>query len=696
MAQLKDTIITGDLRVTDMIYGKHEGDPHHTYYVKGTQTGTTGAWTGNLPDVDALYEGLTIDYWLPYAGSGNATLNLTLKGGTTTGAINCYLYNTTRLTTHIPQYAICRLVYQTVNINGTNYSGWWIVKAQDNNDVGYNLKFNASKIVASNTIYRYQLLFTIDDDTITPLTSTNNTTGTSKTMLTNVEFDPYLRIYYYSSTTIIDANATVAFSAMYYQYCGFDLRYTLNCGQTLTTDKPFYLKVTLQSNGKAKIASDPCWAQSLPTTNDGYAYIYLGRTYSNYQLMLYPDHPVYAWDGSKYEDTRKIELNNKADTSSLGALAVKDTVDYATEVTNKPSTFTPSSHTHTAEDIVNTGYLNIHPENTPTIIPFMHNDIAYLTKRGGSATVTFDGVSQTVNANIFDASPSYWTINSSNISTVVIELTLHKAFDWGNIVYIDFGLETYRAKSVKIEVMNTNFPNDVWTEKGSTTTNALGHYYVNFRHTPVGASSAGSGFNKIRYTLSSFQTSSTSGFRIAQVGVYNYGSFGLRETFLPKDGGELYGNIQPYSNNGANLGTSSKYFNNAYVTKINGVSVGSSPKFTDTTYTATTDTVGSASAGTAITADDITSWSTGTLPNLGTAIATDDITAWSTGTLPSMTVNGETLIVNFGTLPSLSYTEKSIPNVTSIGTLPSLSYTEKTIPNISVTNKTVVTEILVS
>lgn len=458
MAQLKDTIITGDLRVTDMIYGKHEGDPHHTYYVKGTQTGTTGAWTGNLPDVDALYEGLTIDYWLPYAGSGNATLNLTLKGGTTTGAINCYLYNTTRLTTHIPQYAICRLVYQTVNINGTNYSGWWIVKAQDNNDVGYNLKFNASKIVASNTIYRYQLLFTIDDDTITPLTSTNNTTGTSKTMLTNVEFDPYLRIYYYSSTTIIDANATVAFSAMYYQYCGFDLRYTLNCGQTLTTDKPFYLKVTLQSNGKAKIASDPCWAQSLPTTNDGYAYIYLGRTYSNYQLMLYPDHPVYAWDGSKYEDTRKIELNNKADTSSLGALAVKDTVDYATEVTNKPSTFTPSSHTHTV----------------------------------------------------------------------------------------------------------------------------------------------------------------------------------------------------------------------------------------------TTDTVGSASAGTAITADDITSWSTGTLPNLGTAIATDDITAWSTGTLPSMTVNGETLIVNFGTLPSLSYTEKSIPNVTSIGTLPSLSYTEKTIPNISVTNKTVVTEILVS
>lgn len=642
MAQLKDTLVTGNLRVTDEIYGKHEGDTHHTFYVKGTQTGTTGSWTGNLPDVDALYDGLTIDYWLPYAGSGNATLNLTLKGGTTTGAIPCYLYNTYRLTTHIPQFALCRLVYQTVSINGTDYSGWWLVKAQDNNDTGYHLRMNVGKIVANSAVYRYELLFTIDENTVTPLNSTNNTTATTHTMLTNVEFDPYLRIYYYGSSTTINANATVPFSSMWYQYSGMDLRYTFNCGQTLTTDKPFYLKVTLQSNGKAKIASDPCWAQSLPTTNDGYAYIYLGRTYSTYQMMLYPDHTVYAWDGSKYEDTRKIELNNKADTSSLGALAVKDTVDYATEVTNKPSTFTPSSHTHTGDDILS-GYLNIHPENTPTVIPFMHNDIAYLTKRGGSATVTFDGVSQTVNTNIFDASPSYWTINSSSISTIVIELTLHKAFDWGNIVYIDFGLETYRAKSVKIEVMNTNFPNDVWTEKGSTTTNALGHYYVNFKHTPVGASSASSGFNKIRYTLSSFQTASASGFRIAQVGVYNYGSLGLRETFLPKDGGDLYGNIQPYSNNGADLGTSSKYFNNAYVTKINGVSVGNSPKFTDTTYTATTDTVGSASAGTAITADDIT--------------------AWSAGTLPSATVSGENLTLNFGSLPSLTYTEKTIPNI---------------------------------
>ena len=172
-------------------------------------------------------------------------------------------------------------------------------------------------------------------------------------------------------------------------------------------------------------------------------------------------------------------------------------------------------------------------------------------------------------------------------------------------------------------------------------------------------------------------------------------------------------------------------------------SVPANAKFTDTKYTATTTSIGSAATGTAIKADDITSWSTGTLPTLGTAIKADDITAWSTGTLPTLgtaipadditawstgtlptlgtaipadditawstgtlptlgtaisadditawstgvlasaTVQNENLIINFGTLPSLSYTAKTIPNVTAVGTLPSLSYTAKTIPNVT-------------
>ena len=68
---------------------------------------------------------------------------------------------------------------------------------------------------------------------------------------------------------------------------------------------------------------------------------------------------------------------------------------------------------------------------------------------------------------------------------------------------------------------------------------------------------------------------------------------------------------------------------------------------------------------------------------LGTAIAADDITAYTAGTAAS-----------------LSYTAKSIPNVTSVGSAPTLG-TAFTIPNISkktvvtgVTKKTVVTGIV--
>lgn len=109
----------------------------------------------------------------------------------------------------------------------------------------------------------------------------------------------------------------------------------------------------------------------------------------------------------------------------------------------------------------------------------------------------------------------------------------------------------------------------------------------------------------------------------------------------------------------------------------------------------TTGSVGSASEGTAITADDITAWNAGSAPTLGTAIAADDITAWTTNTPTAITVSGEKLTVTAGTAASLSYTARSIPNVTSVGSAPSLSYTEKTIPNISVTNASVVTGVSV-
>lgn len=96
-------------------------------FVEGTQTTTTSSWTGVAPTVESLYDGLTIMYWLPRTStSTNVTLNLTLKGGSTTGAIPCYYGGTSRLTTHYPAGSVIVLTYIADGlVNGVAYTGWY-------------------------------------------------------------------------------------------------------------------------------------------------------------------------------------------------------------------------------------------------------------------------------------------------------------------------------------------------------------------------------------------------------------------------------------------------------------------------------------------------------------------------------------------------------------------------------------------
>ena len=94
-------------------------------YIAGTQTASTGAWTGTSKYIDDLRAGTRIYYKLPYAGSGNATLTLTLSDGTTV-AKDVYYNNTTRMTTHFPANTVIPLVYDgtkwvSTMIQNTNY-----------------------------------------------------------------------------------------------------------------------------------------------------------------------------------------------------------------------------------------------------------------------------------------------------------------------------------------------------------------------------------------------------------------------------------------------------------------------------------------------------------------------------------------------------------------------------------------------
>ena len=87
--------------------------------------------------------------------------------------------------------------------------------------------------------------------------------------------------------------------------------------------------------------------------------------------------------------------------------------------------------------------------------------------------------------------------------------------------------------------------------------------------------------------------------------------------------------------------------------------------------------------GAAITASYVTAWNAGSAPTLGTAIAADDITAWNAGSATVATVAQGILTITTGTIPSLSYTSRSIPNVTSVGSVPSFTQSIITIPNVT-------------
>lgn len=94
------------------------------YMVVGTQITATNLFTGNLHGVSALYDGLTIMYYLPWEGvsSTAVTLELTLDDNSTTGPIACYYSGTAALTTHYGKGSNIIMTYYSagsVSIDGT-------------------------------------------------------------------------------------------------------------------------------------------------------------------------------------------------------------------------------------------------------------------------------------------------------------------------------------------------------------------------------------------------------------------------------------------------------------------------------------------------------------------------------------------------------------------------------------------------
>ena len=183
--------------------------------------------------------------------------------------------------------------------NGTYWITWYDTNT---NTIGYTVRTNGLTLPVKTACYRYRICFTsANGEYYIPANASTSTSATASKTVTTEKIDPHGRIIYYSYTTAISANGTIGVAYQMEQYNGVTLGYSFNrtnVALTMTANKPVYVKCTPQTDGSAIIDSTTPFVQALPTTNDGYIYIFIGVATSATAIEFTLQHPVYYHDGT--------------------------------------------------------------------------------------------------------------------------------------------------------------------------------------------------------------------------------------------------------------------------------------------------------------------------------------------------------------------------------------------------------------
>lgn len=308
-------------------YNKSETNNYDVDFILGTQTASTSAWTGTTDVISSLREGTTIFYKLPYAStSTNVTLNLTLKGGGTTGAKNVFYKNTTRLTTHFGVGQVVGLTY-----DGT---AWYVISPSDNNsnnDSNYGgIQFKAGEALATQTI----------------CCAKNN--GQYYKVANGVVLD--IRYPLIMTSSAVTSGTTT--NAMYRTWYGVNIANTKS--MTLTNGSQLFLEGTAYSDGKFTISSNVV----THTLTNGRYYIKVGTALSTTQIRFISDMTVYYYNGTTLKPVIKKEqivdfptipsassTTPSADTTN-GSVGTGTAWARSDHTHPKSSLYAESTHTH--------------------------------------------------------------------------------------------------------------------------------------------------------------------------------------------------------------------------------------------------------------------------------------------------------------------------------------------------------------
>lgn len=319
MADIPNTIRPGELI-------------HIVTNVTGTAAVTTNlynaaVWSGTCDGVTSLYTGLTVNIKIPVAGNGTygTVLDINELGG------HPVVRNvSTAISTAFAVGCILTMVYdadQTATAyfnsnSATTVTGCWKVYDYDST-INYQLRHNYGPYISNGSLYRYQLLLQKNETTLIPVNEVDNGPNNTSKPITTESFNPFGSIFYYNSTTGINTDGAIAGSTLM-QQVHLDLRYSFNITTTsLTLNKDIYIVAVPQSDGLAKLDVITPITQELPSTEDGKIYIYLGHSYSGYQIEMYPVHPIYQYKNGKIQlytgDTQSsLTLGETSSTAYAG------------------------------------------------------------------------------------------------------------------------------------------------------------------------------------------------------------------------------------------------------------------------------------------------------------------------------------------------------------------------------------------
>lgn len=297
---------------------------------KVDSTSTATAFTATVEGITELKNGTCVYLMNGVVTSAAATstpkcFTLNING---LGAKPVY-YTTAAASYATTQFGVNYTMLFVYNTTRVSTGCWDIFYGYDSNTntLGYQLRTNSSTLPAKFKTYRYRLLFTSPDGThfVAANASTSTDADAAKTVTTE-KIDPFGPIVYYGTTTAVNANANFGASYLWIQYT-LNIGYSFNntgAAASLTFPAPIYIKAAPQSDGSAIIDATTPYVQTLPSTEDGKIYIFLGLAYSATGVELRTEHPVYYYKNGcirQWTNAAETDISGKANTADLADVA---------------------------------------------------------------------------------------------------------------------------------------------------------------------------------------------------------------------------------------------------------------------------------------------------------------------------------------------------------------------------------------